>query len=186
MKHNKPTSKQERYVQELVKGKSQRVAYRIAHPISKKWADNSVDVNASRALAKPKIKLRFEEVNARAIKEAEDESIISKKGVLQGLANIAGLDIRELFGEDNELVDIKDIPEHLAKAISGIEIDNKVIGEDSYFRLSKIKTNDRLKALELLGKHLGMFTEKIDLTSGGDKLTGFSIKIVEEKKDEKA
>ena len=27
---------------------------------------------------------------------------------------------------------------------------------------------------------------KIDLTSGGDKLTGFSIKIVEEKKDEKA
>lgn len=29
---------------------------------------------------------------------------------------------------------------------------------------------DRLKAWELLGKHLGMFTDKVDVTSGGEPL----------------
>jgi len=29
---------------------------------------------------------------------------------------------------------------------------------------------DRLKAWELLGKHLGMFTDKVDVTSGGEQL----------------
>ena len=40
----------------------------------------------------------------------------------------------------------------------------KVIpGEDGNITEREIKTYDKLKALELLGKHLGMFTDKLKM-----------------------
>jgi len=56
------TQKQERFVQELIKGKSQREAYRIAYPSSKKWKDNVVDVKALELLKNGKVKVRYEEL----------------------------------------------------------------------------------------------------------------------------
>lgn len=56
------TNKQERYVQELVKGKSQRDAYRIAYPSSVKWLDKNVDSKASNLLKVDKIRTRYEEL----------------------------------------------------------------------------------------------------------------------------
>ena len=54
----------------------------------------------------------------------------------------------------------------------------KVIpGEDGNITEREIKTYDKLKALELLGKHLGMFSDKLKVEgaipvviSGGDQL----------------
>lgn len=37
----------------------------------------------------------------------------------------------------------------------------------------EVKTKDQLKALELVGKHLGMFTDRLDLTSGGQPLKAY-------------
>ena len=56
------TNKQERFVQELVKGKSQREAYRIAYPSAVKWQDKNVDSKASNMLKIGKIKARYEEL----------------------------------------------------------------------------------------------------------------------------
>lgn len=44
------TSKQEKYVQGLVAGLSQRKAYRKAYPASEKWTDRTVDSRASELL----------------------------------------------------------------------------------------------------------------------------------------
>ena len=56
------TINQERYVLELAKGKSQREAYRIAYPNSKKWKDNSVDNKASLLLKNAKVMQRYQEL----------------------------------------------------------------------------------------------------------------------------
>lgn len=36
---------------------------------------------------------------------------------------------------------------------------------------------ERIRALELVGKHLGMFTERVDVTSGGEKLKGPIVNV---------
>lgn len=39
------------------------------------------------------------------------------------------------------------------------------------------KLQHRLKALELLGKHLGMWQDRVDITSAGDKLPDRQVNI---------
>lgn len=56
------TLKQERFVQELIKGKSQREAYRIAYPGSAKWKESSVDCKASILFSNGKVKERYDEL----------------------------------------------------------------------------------------------------------------------------
>ena len=107
------TSKQERYVQELIKGKSQREAFRIAYPSSISWKDNIVDINASKLFKNTKVSIRHEELKSRLTKEAEDECIIDAKKVLKHWYSIATADpndiihlrrvcCRHCFGIDHE------------------------------------------------------------------------------------
>lgn len=53
------TSKQEKYVQGLVTGLSQRQAYIQAYPKASDWKENSVDRQASTLLKNPKVLARY-------------------------------------------------------------------------------------------------------------------------------
>ena len=174
------TDKQEKFVQELIKGKSQREAYRAAYPTSTKWLDTAVDCNASKVFSDAKVLQRYEALKNRLIKEAEDDCIITAKQVLQELANIAlanGTDYAEILdkeypvkdkdgnetGEYKTYTSVDMIPtECLTKAqrsaIAGIEQTQSGI---------KVKQHDKVKALELLGKHLKLFTEKQEIELSG-------------------
>ena len=174
------TDKQEKFVQELIKGKSQREAYRIAYPASLKWLDKSVDEKASTLMSNVKVQARYNLIKDRLIKEAEDDCIITAKQVLQELANIAlanGTDYAEILdkeypvkdkdgnetGEYKTYTSVDMIPtECLTKAqrsaIAGIEQTQSGI---------KVKQHDKVKALELLGKHLKLFTEKQEIELSG-------------------
>ena len=59
------TPKQERFVQELIKGKSQREAYKIAYPSSKKWKNESIDSKASNLFKNVKVRTRYEELQKK-------------------------------------------------------------------------------------------------------------------------
>ena len=56
------TSKQEKYVQGLVTGLSQRKAYREAYPSSKDWKDRTVDSRASELFKKSNVLGRYNEL----------------------------------------------------------------------------------------------------------------------------
>ena len=77
----KLTANQERYVQELVKGKSQRESYKIAYPNSKKWKPDSIDSNASTLLANAKVQQRYQEL----INKHQEKAIMTRDGLLRGL-----------------------------------------------------------------------------------------------------
>ena len=83
--------------------------------------------------------------------------------VLAELLLIAKADIRDAFNEHGNLRDITDIPEHVARSISGIEIDAiyEGRGEDRTHVgfTKKVKFWPKVQALDLLGKHLKIFTE---------------------------
>lgn len=176
----KLTAKQEKFAQELAKGKSQRVAYRAAYPNSRKWKDSVVDSRASTMFNKnEKVMARYNELRARVVKEAEDECIASAKDVIKELAKIAfsnGADFARVVTKEREkliqdpesgelkscivveqFVELKDteqVEDNKKAAISGIK--------QSKFGI-EVNTCDKVKALELLGKHLGIFTDKIDI-----------------------
>lgn len=169
------TDKQEKFVQELVKGKSQREAYKLAYNTSK-MSDAVIDVKASELLKNGKVSVRYNELHGRLVKEAEDECIVSAKWVLKELVSIANDDIKNYLsfrtekyieGKDEDgksiygyrtVVDLKDSDTIDTKNISEISI-----GKDGQF---KFKTYCRDNALIQLGKHLKLFTDKIEHEGG--------------------
>ena len=68
------TPKQELFVQNLVKGMSQREAYKNSYN-AENMQDNDIDCNASKLFSETKITQRYKEL----IKEADDKAIMTAK-----------------------------------------------------------------------------------------------------------
>lgn len=81
--------------------------------------------------------------------------------VLRELAGIAFFDIRKLFNGDGSLKRVQELDGATAAAIASIEVVE--IGPGGQLELGKkFKSPEKLKALDLLGTHLGMFAKKAD------------------------
>ena len=105
-----------------------------------------------------------------AFKERRDKYEITTDRVLQELGCIAFLDIADVLTDSGDIRKLSDMPEHARRALAGIDI-QAVAGmdnADAVIYLKKLKTCGKEKALELLGKHLKLFTEKVEHSVGGD------------------
>jgi phage terminase small subunit len=91
------TPKQEKYVQELIKGKSQREAYKAAYPNSRKWKDKSVDEKACTLFANVKIKSRYDELQAKAEKKA----VWTREQAINDLVRVKELCEQYILNNDN-------------------------------------------------------------------------------------
>lgn len=89
------TAKQEKYVQELIKGKSQREAYRIAYPNSVNWKDANVDSKASNLLKNDKVKARYNELHEGAIARTVDDAESMRAFIIETYKKIASGEICE-------------------------------------------------------------------------------------------
>ena len=92
------TQKQEKYVQELINGKSQRVAYREAYPSSRKWKDKNVDSRASNLLKKDKVLARYLELKDEIEQKHKEKRLWDLEQATKGLLWImqqAQIDIKE-------------------------------------------------------------------------------------------
>jgi len=78
----KLTAKQEKFVNGLIKGLSQREAYKQAYNASK-MKDNTIDRKAYEVLKKDYVKARFDELNGKVVKKAEEKSIASATEVME-------------------------------------------------------------------------------------------------------
>lgn len=80
--------------------------------------------------------------------------------ILQELMRIAFFDPKDLYHENGDPRDLSDIPEDARRCISGIEF--AIEGKGEYATtIKKYKILDKHKALENLGRHLAMFTDKM-------------------------
>lgn len=130
-------------------------------------AESSAAVYAVNALKHPAVKAEIE----RRMAAASELSAVTVAKVLNGLDSIAFFDMGDLFDEDNRLIPIKKLPEHIRKSLSHFELVTNIGG-----RVVSIKpvASSRMKALELLAKHKGMLEPA---KKGDDGPTGVHINI---------
>lgn len=151
------TDAQKRFCDEYLIDLNATRAYKVAYKNCK--SDLTARTNGSKLLTNTNIK----EYISKKQKEIEKRTEVTQDMVIKELAKIAFLDIRKLYTENGQLKNVADIDDDTAGAISSLETleeydgygdDREKIGDTQ-----KVKLLDKTKALELLGRHLGMFND---------------------------
>lgn len=140
------TKAQEIFVNELVKGKTQREAYMIAYPNSRKWKENSVDSRASTLLKSAKVMQRYNELQKVVSESLKQDTIASKQEVLEFFTKM----MRRELEEETIITD----------TIKESKLDEDGFRVITQTRIPKIvktvtKNTDAYKGAEALAKHYG-------------------------------
>jgi phage terminase small subunit len=158
------TPKQERFVQNMVKGMSQRRSYLDAFPSSKKWKPETVDNKASKLFNSDEILARYNEI----IKKSEDEAIMSAIERKKWLTKVIYGEIKDkqVFFNDGE-ADTVDIEANVTTKMKAINILNKMTGDYIQdIRLSGDKDNPiitQMSTIDSVAKQIKEVVEEIDV-----------------------
>ena len=144
------TKKQKRFIEEyLIDLNATQAAIRAG------YSPDTAKSIGSENLTKPDIQARI----AKAMAERSRRTGVNADRVIMELAKIAFVNASDVIDADTATVKADALPEDTA-AIQSVKV--KTFGEDGLER--EVKMADKLKALELLGKHLGMFKDKVELS----------------------
>lgn len=131
---------QEKFIQNIVKGMSQREAYKEAYNAT--YDNNAIDVNASKLFNEAKVQLRYKEL----LQELEDKSIMSAKERMKWLTEV----VKNIQKED----------------IYTVNSD----GENVLVSSRNADLNTKLKAIDTLNKMSGEYTTKLEGNIAIEKL----------------
>lgn len=156
---SKLTPKQEAFVKEyLIDLNGTAAAKRAGYTGS----DNVLANTAHNLLRNPKVAAVIQE----AMDKRSERTEITADVVLKELLLIARADLSQAYADNGKLLPIKQIPEDVRRAIAGIKVFEEFegMGKDriQIGEVREVKFWDKPKALELLGRHLKLFTDKIE------------------------
>ena len=153
---SKLTEKQKRFVDEYLVDLNATRAYMLVYPSCKK--EETAAAASARLLRNVKVK----EYIDKRMKDREKRTEITQDKVLMELARIGFANATDYVTVEDKgqykvviIKSTKDIPEDKLAAIAGIKQGANGI---------EIKLHDKVKALEDIGRHLGMFKDKIEVT----------------------
>ncbi|MGR6115037.1 terminase small subunit [Aeribacillus composti] len=146
------TAKQKRFIEEyLIDLNATQAAIRAG------YSPNTAGAIGHENLNKPEIRARIDQ----ALAERSKRTGINADRVIRELARIAFVNPGNLINFDEATVRENASEDDLA-AISSVKV--KIIpGEAGDIVEREVRMYDKNRALELLGKHLGIFTDKIEL-----------------------
>jgi phage terminase small subunit len=155
-------SKHERFAQEIAKGSSITAAYAAAG-----FSKN--DSNASRLNRNELVRARVDEILA----EAAQACGVTVQRIVDELAKIGFANMADYMrgGSDGDpYLDFSQLTREQAAALAEVTVEDfkDGRGEDARdVRRIKFKLSDKQGALEKLGKHLGMFRDKVEHSGPG-------------------
>ena len=153
----KLSNKQKAFVQEyLIDLNATQAAKRAQYSPKTAYSIGQENLN------KPEIAAAIQaEMDARAKRIGVDGD-----RVLEEIGRLAFSDIRKLFDEDGNLLPIHKWSDDAAAAVSSVEVVSKTVpGEDSseIEYTHKLKLWDKGKQIELVGKHLKLFGDTVNV-----------------------
>lgn len=183
------TEAQKRFCDEYLVDLNATRAYKVAYSRCKK--DETANVNGSKLLRNTKVQdyisskmkdrekrtevtqdMVIKELSAIAFSKASDYAKLKKmKRIIPVFDGENIVDYKEEEYTGIEFTPTDELSEEQKKALSGIK--------QGKFGL-EVNSCDKVRALELLGRHLGMFKEKINLTGQIDTNNPFSKMTTEE------
>jgi phage terminase small subunit len=120
--------------------------------------------SAAQLMAKPHIKAAIDDAQAKRLQRLD----ITADAVLQELAKIGFHDPGKMFNQDGTVKAINELDDNTRMAIAGFEVSELFDGDGDERRgigfAKKIKLADKRAALVDLGRHLKLFTDKIEST----------------------
>lgn len=134
------TIKQEKFIQNIVNGMSQREAYKDAYDA--KYKDEVIDVRACELFKSSKVQVRYNEL----IKQLEDESIMSAKERMKWLSDVVNGKIKHVSYNSNG--DAYENEAYISDKMKAIDILNKMDGQ----YVTKLEGNIGLSYEEALKK----------------------------------
>ncbi len=152
-------------------------AYMAAYP---KSSAKSAESSGARMLRNAKV-AKYREAQQAARSERTG---IDSDWMLKRLAEEVEADLGDIFNDGGQLKPIHNWPKIWRQGlIAGV--DTMQIGDDGQVQVNKIKLSDRVKRLELIGKHIdvGAFSEKFTHTIE-DQSTANRLKAGREQRSE--
>ena len=131
------------------------------------YSEKTAKSQGSRMLTNVNIKEFLDESKQKRADKLE----ITAEIVIQELGKIALHDIRKLYNDDGMLLSVSELDDDTASVISSFKATREYQGKDEdgnaeYSMVEEYKRIDKVKPLELLGKHFGIFEkdngQKID------------------------
>lgn len=149
--------KQERFCQEyIIDSNGSKAATRAG------FSERSSRNQATRMMANDDIRARIDEL----MEKREKDAGVTAALVLKELLLIAKTDIATAYDEKGNLKPIHEIPEDTRRAIAGIKVFEEFEGfgkeRHKIGETRELKLWNKLEALELLGRHLKLFTDKME------------------------
>lgn len=145
-------SKQDVFVQEyLIDLNATQAAIRAGYSVK------TADQQGSRLLANVKVQTQI----AKAMAERSKRTGINQDRVVIELARIAFVNPKNLINPEDASIKENATDDDLA-CVQSVKV-KMTDGEKGSSVEREVKLNDKMKALELLGKHLGMWNDKVDV-----------------------
>lgn len=153
----KITPKQRCFVQEYLKDLNGTQA-----AIRAGYSEQSAKQRAAELLSKPHIQAAVSEAQAARSKRTE----VDQDYVLARLVEIDQMDVLDIMHDDMSLKPVSEWPRVWRQYLSGFDLAEMFAGQGDERALvgvlKKIKWPDKVKNLELLGRHLGMFKDRVE------------------------
>lgn len=156
------TDKEKRFCDEYLIDLNATAAYARAGYTGK--SNGVLRTGAHKLLTKANIQVHIQELMQKRSNRVQ----IDQDRVVKELATVAFLDPARFYTLSGDLRNIKEMEEDVRRVIQSIESfeEWEGTGDDKHLvgHTKKLKFWDKLKALELVGKHLGMWKDKVEVT----------------------
>lgn len=153
------TPKQQRFVTEYLKDlNATQAAIRCG------YSERTAAQQGSRLLRNDQICAAVTQGKAKQLDTAD----LTAVRVLEELRRLAFCDMRGFFTEAGNLKPVNEMTPEQGSALAGMEviIKNAEAGDGVTDRIHKFKVWDKSRALEMLAKHFGLLTEKVEHSGG--------------------
>jgi phage terminase small subunit len=168
-KKDELTPSQARFAEEYVKDLNKTQA-----AIRAGYSENTAESQGVRLSKNAKVQQYILKLQEKRSHRTE----ITADKVLKEIFDLATVDITQAFDDMGQMKPLKEIPANVRKAISHLEVAEIFDGQGDQKHaiglMKKSRFYDRIRALELLMRHLGLLNDKLQITESDRPLKEMS------------